>query len=85
MRARVRPLRILGLCIATGTAAVALVVDAPLGVLVPVLTVAGVFSLSWNGVAFTAAAETAGPEKHGPDLNEVRKAKEIRERALART
>jgi len=33
MRARVRPLRILGLCIATGTAAVALVVDAPLGVL----------------------------------------------------
>jgi deoxyribonuclease IV len=30
-----------------------------------------------------AVLETAGPEKHGPDANEVRKAKEIRERALA--
>jgi deoxyribonuclease-4 len=29
-----------------------------------------------------AVLETAGPEKHGPDANEVRKAKEIRERAL---
>ncbi|HEV7134318.1 MAG TPA: deoxyribonuclease IV [Gaiellaceae bacterium] len=31
-----------------------------------------------------AVLETAGPEKHGPDANEVRKTKEIRERALAR-
>jgi len=31
-----------------------------------------------------AVLETAGPEKRGPDANEVRKAKEIRERALAR-
>jgi deoxyribonuclease IV len=30
-----------------------------------------------------AVLETAGPEKKGPDANEVRKAKEIRERALA--
>jgi deoxyribonuclease IV len=30
-----------------------------------------------------ATLETAGPEKRGPDANEVRKAKEIRERALA--
>ena len=30
-----------------------------------------------------AVLETAGPEKRGPDANEVRKAKEIRERALA--
>jgi deoxyribonuclease-4 len=30
-----------------------------------------------------AVLETAGPDKHGPDANEVRKAKEIRERALA--
>jgi hypothetical protein len=28
--------------------------------------------------------ETPGPDKHGPDAGEVRKAKEIRERALAR-
>ena len=30
-----------------------------------------------------AVLETAGPERRGPDANEVRKAKEIRERALA--
>jgi deoxyribonuclease IV len=32
-----------------------------------------------------AVLETAGPDKHGPDANEVRRAKEIRERALAAT
>ena len=32
-----------------------------------------------------AVLETAGPEKKGPDASEVRKAKEIRERTLART
>jgi deoxyribonuclease-4 len=32
-----------------------------------------------------AVLETAGPDKRGPDANEVRTAKEIRERALART
>jgi deoxyribonuclease-4 len=32
-----------------------------------------------------AVLEVAGPAKKGPDANEVRKAKEIRERALART
>jgi len=31
-----------------------------------------------------AVLETAGPEKRGPDANELRKAREIRERALAR-
>ncbi len=31
-----------------------------------------------------AVLETAGPDKRGPDADEVRKAKEIRERALAR-
>jgi deoxyribonuclease-4 len=30
-----------------------------------------------------AVLETAGPDKHGPDANEVRKAKEIHERAIA--
>jgi sugar phosphate permease len=68
VRSRVGPLRVLGLLIAAGTAAVALLVDAPLGLLVPVLTVAGVLSLSWNGVAFTAAAEMAGAGKSGAAL-----------------
>ena len=30
-----------------------------------------------------AVLETAGPDNHGPDANEVRKAKEIRARAIA--
>jgi deoxyribonuclease-4 len=30
-----------------------------------------------------AVLETAGPDNHGPDVNEVRKAKEIRSRAIA--
>ena len=30
-----------------------------------------------------AVLETAGPDKRGPDANEIRKTKEIRERALA--
>jgi sugar phosphate permease len=66
--ARIAPLRVLGTGITLGTAAVALLVDAPLAALVPALIVAGVFSLSWNGVAFTAAAETAGLARSGAAL-----------------
>ena len=54
--------------IAAGTAVVALLVDAPLAVLVPILVVAGVLSLSWNGLSFTAAAEKAGVERSGAAL-----------------
>jgi MFS family permease len=68
VQARIKPLRTLGLLIAVSTAAVALLVDAPLAALVPTLIVAGVVSLSWNGVAFTAAAETAGPARSGAAL-----------------
>ena len=68
VRSRIGPLRILGLLIALGTGAVALLVDAPLAVLVPMIIVAGVLSLSWNGLAFTAAAETAGVERSGAAL-----------------
>jgi len=68
VQARIKPLRTLGLLIALGTAAVALLVDAPLAALVPVLIAAGGLSLSWNGIAFTAAAETAGVERSGAAL-----------------
>jgi sugar phosphate permease len=68
VRSRIGPLRVLGLLIAIGTAAAALLVDAPLAVLVPALIVAGVLSLSWNGVAFTAAAETARAGRSGAAL-----------------
>jgi hypothetical protein len=43
-------------------------VDGPLAALVPALIVAGVISLSWNGLAFTAAAETAGIARSGAAL-----------------
>lgn len=66
--ARIGPLRTFGLLITAGTAAVVLLVDAPLAALVPTLIVAGVLSLSWNGVAFTAAAETAGAARSGAAL-----------------
>jgi hypothetical protein len=68
VHARVGPLRTLGLLIALGTSAVTLLVDAPLAVLVPVLIVAGAISLSWNGVAFTAAAEMVGIARSGAAL-----------------
>jgi MFS family permease len=68
VQSRVGPLRTLGAFIAVGTALVALLVDAPLAALVPVLVVAGVLSLSWNGLAFTAAAETAGLARSGAAL-----------------
>jgi sugar phosphate permease len=68
LRSRLKPLRILGLVISAGMAAVTALVDAPLGVLLPVLIAAGVLSLSWNGLAFTAAAESAGAGRSGAAL-----------------
>ncbi|MDX6471220.1 MAG: hypothetical protein QOK22_36 [Gaiellaceae bacterium] len=68
VRSRVGPLRTLGAFIAVGTSLVALLVDAPLAALLPVLVIAGVLSLSWNGLAFTAAAETAGLAQSGAAL-----------------
>jgi deoxyribonuclease-4 len=44
----------------------------------------GVFLAHPKLQGLPAVLETAGPDKKGPDANEVRKAKEIRERALAR-
>lgn len=63
--ARIRPLRLIGLLLAATTAAAAILVGAPLLVLVPVLVAAGTFALSWNGLSYTAAAETAGAARSG--------------------
>lgn len=68
VRARIRPLRVLGLALAVGLAVAAAAVDAPLPVLVPAMVAAGVLGLSWNGLAFTAAAETAGAARSGAAL-----------------
>jgi len=66
--ARVRPIRWVGATLALAMLVVAGLVDAPLTVLVPALLLAGVLGLSWNGLSFTAAAETAGLERSGAAL-----------------
>ncbi|HET7145716.1 MAG TPA: MFS transporter [Gaiellaceae bacterium] len=68
VHARMRPLRLVGLALTAATALVAAVVDAPLAVLVPALVVAGVAGLAWNGLAYAAAAETAGSARSGAAL-----------------
>ncbi len=65
IHARIAPIRLIGVWLAVATAAVAALVDAPLAVLIPVLVVAGVLSMAWNGLAIVAAAETAGPGRVG--------------------
>jgi sugar phosphate permease len=51
------------LAVTLGTAAA--LVAGPIFVLVPVLVVAGIFGMSWNGLSFTAAAEAAGARRSG--------------------
>ncbi len=62
---RVAPLRILALAIAGSMAAIAAVATCPLWLLVPVIVIAGGIAMSWNGLAFTSAAEIAGVEAAG--------------------
>ena len=64
-RDRVAPLLRLGLLLALSAATAALLVGASLWLLLPALVAAGTFSLSWNGLSFTAAAEIAGRERSG--------------------
>jgi sugar phosphate permease len=68
LRTRLRPLRAIGIALAAATAAVAALTDAPLAALVPAFVVAGVLSMAWNGLAFAAAAEAAGPKRTGAAL-----------------
>jgi len=68
LRSRLRPLRTIGVILAVSTAAVATATDAPLALLVPLFLVAGVFSMSWNGLAYAAAAERAGAARTGAAL-----------------
>jgi sugar phosphate permease len=62
---RLRPIRQIGIALTAMTAVVALTTDAPLGVLIPALIVAGCLSMSWNGLAIAAAAETASGGRVG--------------------
>ena len=65
---RLRPLRVIGWLLAASTAIVAVLIDAPLWLLVTSLIVTGVLSLAWNGVAFAATAEAAGAARTGAAL-----------------
>jgi sugar phosphate permease len=65
MRARIRPLRWIALLLTASMAASTALLDAPLWLLVPALVAAGTLGLSWNGLSFTAAAETAGRRRSG--------------------
>ena len=65
IRARLAPIRSIGIYLAVATAAVAALVDAPLAVLIPAFVIAGVLSMAWNGLAVVAAAESAGSSRVG--------------------
>ncbi len=65
---RLRPLRVIGIVLAIATAAVAALVDGPMAALAPAFVIAGVLSMTWNGLAFAAAAEAAGPRHTGAAL-----------------
>jgi sugar phosphate permease len=65
IRMRIAPLRWVGLGIAISVALLTIVLDASPWIVVPVLMVAATFGLSWNGLSFTATAETAGRARSG--------------------
>ena len=65
IRARLAPIRSIGIWLAVATATVAALTDAPLAVLIPALVIAGVVSMAWNGLAVVAAAESAGRGRVG--------------------
>jgi sugar phosphate permease len=68
VRARLRPLRQLSTALAVSLVVTAVLTNAPLGLLLPALAVAGALSLSWNGLSFTATAEIAGRARSGAAL-----------------
>ena len=65
MRTRLVPLRRITLALTALVAVATLLLSAPLAVLVPALIITGAVSMSWNGLAFAAAAELAGYARSG--------------------
>ena len=65
MRARIRPLRWIGLASCAGVLLTAIVADASTAIVVPLVIVAGAVSMAWNGLSVTAAAELAGVSRSG--------------------
>ncbi len=65
IRMRIVPLRRVGIGIAVSVAALTILLNASAWIVVPALMVAATFGLSWNGLSFTATAETAGRARSG--------------------
>jgi sugar phosphate permease len=65
LHARIVPLRLVALGLAATAGLTAAVLEASPWIVVPALVVAGTFGLSWNGLSFTAAAESAGRARSG--------------------
>jgi len=63
--ARIRPLRWIGLASSAGVLLTAILTNAPVAVVLPVMVVAGAISMAWNGLSVTAAAELAGLARSG--------------------
>ena len=63
--ARLPPLRRIGVASFGSLALVTALLDGPSALLVPLLVLAGALGMAWNGLAFTAAAELAGPRRSG--------------------
>jgi sugar phosphate permease len=68
MGRRIIPLRRHALAMAGLLVATALLADAPMFLLAPVLLCAGVLTMSWNGLSFTATAELSGRDRAGTAL-----------------
>ena len=66
---RIVPLRHSGLAGAALVALAAALADAPLAILLPLLVLGGAAMSSWNGLAFTAAAEIAGRQRAGTAMS----------------
>jgi sugar phosphate permease len=62
---RIAPLRWVGLGIAISVALTTVLLNASPWIVLPLLVVAATFGLSWNGLSFTATAETAGRARSG--------------------
>ncbi len=62
---RIVPFRTIALAVTALVAVTALLLGAPLAVLLPVLVVTGTLSMSWNALSFAAAVELAGHRRSG--------------------
>ncbi len=68
MQSRIRPLRRIAVGSAVLVVLCTVLLDAPLGLLVPALVLMGCVTISWNGLSFAAVAETAGYARSGTGL-----------------